>query len=102
MVPVRTLAVKPDDQHFYGRVVRTRHLEGFGKRGGGGFAVKMTYRRNNAYCHTRHPFNVGNLQIGDLVLIKEYGCPVEAWEDGYNDNFPILMVYYQFTFQSAC
>ena len=93
VVPARTLAVKPDDQHFYGRVVRTRHLEGFGKRGGGGFAVKMTYRRNNAYCHTRHPFNVGNLQIGDLVLIKEYGCPAEAWEDGYNDNFPILMVY---------
>ena len=88
--PARTLAVKPDDEHFYGRVVHIRHLER--QRG---CEVTMTSRRNNAYCHTNNPFGAldQKLQVGDLVLIKEYGCPFEAQGDGYNDNFPILMVY---------
>ena len=55
----------------------------------------MTHRRDNVYCHTINPFGVldSSLQVGDLVLVKEYGCLAEAQEDGRNDNFPILMVY---------
>ena len=55
----------------------------------------MTHRRDNAYCHTINPFGVldNTLQVGDLVLVKEYGCLAEAQEDGHNDDFPILMVY---------
>ena len=49
--------------------------------------------RNTAHCHTINPIGVDSLQVGDLVLIKEYGCLAEAQEDGHNDDFPILMVY---------
>ena len=87
-IPARTLAVKPDDQHFYGRVRHIRHLERRGE-----YEVTMTHRRNNTYCHTINPFGVLSLQVGDLVLVKEYKCPAEAREDGHMDNFPILMVY---------
>ena len=55
----------------------------------------MTWRHNNTICHTINPFGVldHKLQVGDLVLIKEYGCQADARKAGYNDNYPILMVY---------
>ena len=57
----------------------------------------MASTRNNAppYCHTINPFGVldETLQVGDLVLVKEYDCLEEAQEDGHCDNYPILMVY---------
>ena len=89
-IPARTLAIKPDDEHFYGRVRHIRNLE---RRRG--CEVTMTHRRNNVYCHTTNPFGCldKNLQVGDLVLVKEYGCLSEAREVGHSDNFPILMVY---------
>ena len=99
-IPARTLALKPDDQHFYGRVWHIHRLEG------GGSEVTMTYRDgknksrsvlglNTPYCHTINPFGAldDKLSAGDLVLVKEYGCLQEAHKDGHEDDFPILMVY---------
>ena len=99
-IPARTLALKPDEQHFYGRVWHIHRLEG------GGSEVTMTYRDgksksrsvlglNTPYCHTVNPFGAmdDKLAVGDLVLVKEYRCLQEAHKDGHEDDFPILMVY---------
>ena len=92
-IPARTPAV----EHFYGRVAQIRRFE---ERKG--FTVTMITGRNqdsfgsqNVYSQTTNPFGCldSNVQVGDLVLVKEYGCPVEAREDGHDDDFPILMVY---------
>ena len=81
-IPARILAIKPDDEHFYGRV---RNI-GYGRDGER--AVTVTYRngRNKVYCLSINPFGCldDSLQVDDLVLIKE---------DGHNEDFPILMVY---------
>lgn len=79
-IPARILAIKPDDEHFYGRV---RHI-GTGRNGES--VVTMTYGRNNAHCHSINPFGCldTSLRVDDLVLIKE---------DRLKDDCPILMVY---------
>ena len=90
-IPVRTLAVSPDDQHSYGRVTavynsteETCEVEIFYKKGN---------NKNGLLC-TIQPLSVGkDLDFNDLVLFKMYEGREEAEIDGHYDVFPILMVY---------
>ena len=86
--PARTLSLKPDKKHFYGRVSHIRRMKGNGSQ------VTMIYGKNKS-CQTFNPFGVldTDLQVGDLVLVKQYSSFEKATKDGHVDNFPILLVY---------
>ena len=86
--PARTLSLKPDKKHFYGRVSHIRRMKGNGSQ------VTMIYGKNKS-CQTLNPSGVldTELQVGDLVLVKEYSSFEKATKDGHVDNFPILLVY---------
>ena len=86
--PPRTLSLKPDKKHFYGRVSHIRRMKGTGA------LVTMIYGKNKS-CQTLNPFGVldTDLQVGDLVLVRGYSSSRRANKDGHVDNFPILLVY---------
>ena len=61
---------------------------------GNGSQVTMIYGKNKS-CQTLNPSGVldTELQVGDLVLVREYSSFRKATKDGHVDNFPILLVY---------
>jgi len=89
-IPRRTLSIKPDDQHIYGRVMSVKHRNGPGE-------VQVDYMKDNGKIfslNTIQPFHVHqNLEVNDPVLLKRYDCPRKAEKGGHNDKNPILLVY---------
>ena len=89
-IPSRTLSLKPDDHHLYGRVMSVKHNNGPGP-------VKVDYRDSNDQVHTLktiQPFYVHNeLKVGDPVLLRRYADLKKARADHHDDKYPILMVY---------
>ena len=89
-IPERTLSLKPDNNHIYGRVTSVIHSDGPGE-------VGVDFMKESGQIktiNTIQPYFVHKeLQAGDAVLLKKYGDYEEAMKDDREDAFPILMVY---------
>ena len=82
----RVLPLKPDNTHYYGRVISVRQ--------GAKVEVDFMYQGQvfNQYTTAPHWLH-STLRANDPVLLKMYHDPAEASDDGHEDYFPIVVVY---------
>ena len=89
-IPVRTLSLKPDDCHLYGKVRSVQHRNGPGP-------VQVDYGDSSGQVFTLNtiqPLYVHKeLHVGDPVLLKRYPDLQKARAEHHDSKFPILMVY---------
>ena len=90
----RTLSLKPDDKHYYGRVTWLSTPDEVD----GSAYVMMDYinhksRRLMTMTSTQPHFLVRDLKPGDPVLFRRYDTQEEADQDDQMDKCPILMIY---------
>jgi len=89
-IPARTLSLKPDNCHLYGRVMSVQHMNGPGP-------VEVDYGDSSGQISTLktiQPYYVHEeLQVGDPVLLKRYPNLQKAKADNHETKYPILMVY---------
>ena len=90
----RTLSLKPDDQHFYGRVTWLSTPD----EADGSAYVDVDYinhkaRRLMTMTSTQPWFLMRDLKPGVPVLFRRYNTQEEADQDERMDKCPILMIY---------
>ena len=89
----RTLTLKPDDEHFYGRVTWVSTPDEAGLSYVDVDYINHKARRLMTMTSTQPWFLMRDLKPGVPVLFRRYNTQEEADQDERMDKCPILMIY---------